>query len=140
MLKNLKIEVYCFQFLCYIFIHELQILSSRNEVHTELVQQVLLFMTQNKHLGMVEVCEFLRPFFNFSILRMPFSDSLSSLFVRQLVSSVASLCCSFPSDALPAFEVLRGCLEYLPLKNSKVSLLEGKVPFSLSAVMAIIFQ
>ncbi|KAL9458356.1 hypothetical protein AB3S75_007260 [Citrus x aurantiifolia] len=97
----------------------IKILSSRNEVHTELVQQVLLFMTQNKHLGMVEVCEFLRPFFNFSILRMPFSDSLSSLFVRQLVSSVASLCCSFPSDALPAFEVLRGCLEYFPLKNSK---------------------
>ncbi|GAY46821.1 protein RST1 [Citrus sinensis] len=97
----------------------IKILSSRNEVHTELVQQVLLFMTQNKHLGMVEVCEFLRPFFNFSILRMPFSDSLSSLFVRQLVSSVASLCCSFPSDALPVFEVLRGCLEYLPLKNSK---------------------
>ncbi|KAH9742397.1 protein RST1 [Citrus sinensis] len=37
----------------------------------------------------------------------------------KLVSSVASLCCSFPSDALPVFEVLRGCLEYLPLKNSK---------------------
>lgn len=144
-LKNLKIEVmqgciYCFQFLCYIFVHELQILSSRNEVHTELVQQVLLFMTQNKRLGMVEVCEFLRPFFNFSILQMPFSDSPSSLFVRQLVSSVASLCCSFPSDALPAFKVLRGCLEYFPLKTSKVSLLEGEVPFSLSEVMAIIFQ
>ncbi|KAK1568532.1 hypothetical protein Q3G72_025587 [Acer saccharum] len=94
-----------------------KILSSRSEVHAELVQQVLLFMVRNKQLGMVEVCEFLRPFFNFSIIRIPFSDSLSSLFVRQLVSSVASLCCSFPDDAMPVFKLLIGCLNYFPQKK-----------------------
>ncbi|KAL5864319.1 hypothetical protein ACOSQ3_001833 [Xanthoceras sorbifolium] len=94
-----------------------KILSSRAEVHAELVQQILQFMVRNKQLGMVEVCEFLRPFFNFSIIRIPFSDALSSLFVRQLVSSVASLCCSFPDDAVPVFMLLIGCLKYFPQKN-----------------------
>ncbi|XP_031286525.1 protein RST1-like isoform X1 [Pistacia vera] len=95
-----------------------KVLSSRTEVQSELVQQVLLFMTQTKQLGMVEVCEFLRPFFNFSILRIPFSDSLSTLFVRQLVTSVSSICCSFPNDAMPVFKLLIGCLKYFPHKNS----------------------
>lgn len=110
------------KFSAIIWVYVLQILSSRSEVHTELVQQVLLFITQNKQLGMVEVCEYLRPFFNFSILRVPFSDNLSSSFVRQLVSSVASLCCSFPNDAIPLLKLLAGCLKNFPLKNIDVSM------------------
>ncbi|XP_044502428.1 protein RST1 isoform X3 [Mangifera indica] len=96
-----------------------KVLSSGIEVHSELVQQVLLFMTQTKQLGMVQVCEFLKPFFNFSILRIPFSDSLSALFARQLVTSVSSICCSFPSDAMPLFKLLIGCLKYFPHRNSE---------------------
>lgn len=106
----------------------------------ELVQQVLLFMMQNKRLGMEEVCEFLRPFFNFSILRMPFSNSMSSLFVKQLVPSVASLCCSFPTDALPVFKLLISCLEYFPRKNSSVSILEWMVSVFSPEMVAVIFQ
>lgn len=100
----------------------LQILSSRTDVHVELVQQILLFMVQNKQLGMVEVCEFLRPLFKFSILRIPFSDSLSSLFVRQLVSSVLSLSCSYPDDTLPIFKLVIGSLKYFQQKESDVSI------------------
>lgn len=40
----------------------LKVLSCRVEVQTELVQQVLIFIMQSKHLGMVEVCEFLLDF------------------------------------------------------------------------------
>ncbi|KAG2714612.1 hypothetical protein I3760_03G035700 [Carya illinoinensis] len=76
-------------------------------------------MAQNKRLGMVEVCEFLRPFLNYSILRIPFLDSSSSLFARHLVSSIASLSCSFPLEAMPILKLLMECTKYLPQKNSE---------------------
>lgn len=93
-----------------------KILSARAEVKSELVRQVLLFMAQNKHYGMVEVCEFLRPFLTFSILQAPFSDS-SSLFVRQLMSSIASFCCTSPNEAMPILRILVSCLKIWPRKN-----------------------
>lgn len=101
----------------------LQILSSRTEVQSELVQQVLLFFGQNRRSGMVEICEFLRPFLNFWILRVPFSNSSSSLFARQLISSMASFCCSFPDEAIPVLKLLIGCLKHASHKNSDVSML-----------------
>lgn len=98
-----------------------QVLSGGTEVHSELVQQVLLFISQNKGSRMVEVCDFLRPFSNFSVLRIAFSDSSASSFVRHLISSTASLCCSFPREAMPVFKLLMGCLRYYPQKNAEVS-------------------
>ncbi|WCJ21056.1 ARM repeat superfamily protein [Euphorbia peplus] len=97
-----------------------KILSIRGDVQSELVQQVLQFMAhrKNKPLGMVQVCDFLRPFLNFSVLRIPFSDSSSSLFARQLISSMASFCCSFPVDAIPVLKLLMASLKLLPHKNS----------------------
>ncbi|KAE8021495.1 hypothetical protein FH972_007379 [Carpinus fangiana] len=94
-----------------------KILLCRSEVQSELMQQVLLFMAQNKQLGMVEVCEFLRPFLNYSILRIPFSDSSSSLFARHLISSMASLCCLFPDEAMQVLELLMKCIKYLARRN-----------------------
>lgn len=85
------------------------------------MQQVLLFTAQNKRLGVKEVCDFLRPFLNFSILRIPFSDSSSSLFARHLISSMASLCCSFPLEAMPILKLLMECAKYLPGGSSEVS-------------------
>ncbi|XP_015576178.1 protein RST1 isoform X1 [Ricinus communis] len=95
-----------------------RILLCRTEVQTELVQQVLLFMAKNMRLGMVKVCEFLKPLAVFSILSIPFSNSTSSLFARQLIPSMASFCCSLPEEALPVLKLLMGCLKYLPHKNS----------------------
>ncbi|KAK4603584.1 hypothetical protein RGQ29_012198 [Quercus rubra] len=96
-----------------------KVLSCRPEVQTELVLQVLLFMAQNKQLGMVAVCEFLRPFLNYFILRIPVSDSSSSLFARHIISSMASLCCSYPLEAMPVFKLLMECIKFLPCKNSE---------------------
>ncbi|XP_028069666.1 protein RST1 isoform X6 [Camellia sinensis] len=94
-----------------------KVLSCRREVQFELVQQVLLLMAQNKRLGMVEVCEFLRPFLNHSILRIPVSNSFS-MFVKDLISSMASMCCSSPLEAMPVFKLLVGCLNYFPCKTA----------------------
>ncbi|CAL5325285.1 unnamed protein product [Camellia sinensis] len=94
-----------------------KVLSCRREVQFELVQQVLLLMAQNKRLGMVEVCEFLRPFLNHSILRIPVSNSFS-MFVKDLISSMASMCCSSPLEAMPVFKLLGGCLNYFPCKTA----------------------
>ncbi|KAJ7014039.1 hypothetical protein NC653_003615 [Populus alba x Populus x berolinensis] len=96
------------------------ILSSRTEVFSlNWFQQVLLFLGQNRRLGMVEICEFLRPFLNFSILRVPFSNSSSSLFARQLISSMAfRFVVSFPDEAIPVLKLLIGCLKHASLKNS----------------------
>ncbi|GMP29346.1 hypothetical protein CsSME_00004489 [Camellia sinensis var. sinensis] len=77
-------------------------------------------MAQNKRLGMVEVCEFLRPFLNHSILRIPVSNSFS-MFVKDLISSMASMCCSSPLEAMPVFKLLGGCLNYFPCKTADVS-------------------
>lgn len=98
-------------------------LSCRVEVQSELLQQVLLFMLQNKHLGMVQVCEFVKPLLDFSIIRLLGSESPSSSFGLQLVSSMASFCCSCPSESMPVLKLLMGCLKYLPHETSEVSLL-----------------
>ncbi|CAI0456219.1 unnamed protein product [Linum tenue] len=95
-----------------------KVLLSRSEVQSDLVQQVLLFMAKSRGLGMDEVCAFLRPLLNFSVLRLPFSDSSSSLFARRLISSVASCCCSFPNEGIAILKLLIDCLKYLPHKTS----------------------
>lgn len=100
-----------------------QVLSCRSEVQSELVQQVLLLMAHNKQLGMVEICEVLRPFLNYSILRIPFSDSSSSIFARDLISSMVSICCSFSLEAIPVFKLLTEGLKYVSFTNSEVSTL-----------------
>jgi len=97
-----------------------QIQSSRVETQTELLHQVSLFVMHNRRLGMVGVCEFLEPFLNFTILRIPLSDSSSSLFARELISSMASLCCSSRHEALPIFRLLMRCLKYIPGNNLEV--------------------
>lgn len=90
------------------------------------MQQVLLFVAKNKHLGMVEICDFLRPFLNYSILRIPFSET-SALFARHLISSMASLCCSIPLEALPVLKMLTYCLVFVPHNNSEVSILATRI-------------
>ncbi|EOA23150.1 hypothetical protein CARUB_v10016560mg [Capsella rubella] len=94
-----------------------RILSSRVETQTELLHQVSLFVMHTRRLGMVGVCEFLEPFLNFAVLRIPLADSSSSLFARELISSMASLCCSSRHEALPIFRLLMRCLKYIPGKN-----------------------
>ncbi|XP_068334570.1 protein RST1 [Pyrus communis] len=95
-----------------------KVLSCRSDAESELVQQVLLFVAKNKQLGMVEICDFLRPFLNYSILRIPFSET-SALFARHLISSTASLCCSIPLEALPVLKMLTDCLVLVPHNNSE---------------------
>lgn len=80
-------------------------------------------MLQNKRLGMVHVCEFLKPLLNFSIIRLLASESSSSSFGLQLVSSLASFCCSFPNESMPVFKLLMGCLKYLPRETSEVGVI-----------------
>ncbi|RDX62949.1 Protein RST1, partial [Mucuna pruriens] len=96
-----------------------RVLLCRPEVQSELLQQVLLFMVQNKQVGMVQVCEFLRPLLNVSIIKLLVSESSSSLFAMQLVSSMVAFCCSFPHESLPVFKLLIGCLKYLPHESSE---------------------
>ncbi|KAM6572330.1 hypothetical protein CsatA_016410 [Cannabis sativa] len=96
-----------------------KVLSSRSEAQSELVQQVLLLLAHHKQLGMVEICDFLRPFLSYSILRIPFSDSASSMFARSLISSMVSLCCSFSLEAISVFKLLTECLQYSLCTNSE---------------------
>lgn len=98
-----------------------QVLVCRAEGGDELVRQVLLFIVKNKQLGMARVCEFLRPFLNYSILRIPFADPSSSLLVTSLLASMASLSCSLLDDVVPLFRLLTGCLRIFPLKNADAS-------------------
>ncbi|KAL5079753.1 hypothetical protein RYX36_008174 [Vicia faba] len=101
------------------YAHIADMLSCRVEVQSELLQQVLLFMLQNKHLGMVQVCEFLKPLLDFPIIRLLGSESPSSSFGLQLVSSMASFCCSCPSESMPVLMLLTECLKYLPHETSE---------------------
>jgi len=106
---------------CDILFNAWQVLLCRPEVQSELLQQVLLFMLQNKQVGMVRVCEFLRPLLNVSIIKLLVSESSSSLFAMQLVSSMVTFCCSFPHESMPVFKLLIECLKYLPHEGSEVS-------------------
>lgn len=98
-----------------------QILSCGAEVQGELVKQVIIFIMKCKHLGMEAVCEFLGPFFNYFIIKVHISSS-SSTFLRNLVSTMAAFCCSFPQEAIPIIKLLTGRLKYFPCKIAEVSL------------------
>lgn len=113
--EKLELEVY------FVFFNEWQVLSCRSEVQSELVQQVLLLMASHKQLGMVEICEFLKPFLNYSILGIPFLDTPSSMFARHLISSMTSFCCLYPSESLPVLKLLTEALKYVPCQNSEAS-------------------
>ncbi|KAK7316466.1 hypothetical protein VNO77_35522 [Canavalia gladiata] len=91
-----------------------KMLLCRSEVQSELLQQVLLFVFQIKQLGMVQVCEFLRPLLNFSIIKFLASESSSSSFAMQLITSMVAFCCSSPQESMPVLKLLTGCLKYLP--------------------------
>ncbi|KAI3997834.1 hypothetical protein MKX01_036304 [Papaver californicum] len=94
----------------------------RIEFKNELVRQVLLFIVTNKNLvGFGKVCEFLKPFLNFVIMRIPFSSSGLDLvsFAKHLISLIASLCCSFFSEAMPIIKLLMECLKYFPRRNTQ---------------------
>lgn len=71
-------------------------------------------------MGMEEVCDFLRPFLNFVVIQMSSSVTMS-LLVRNLLSSVASLCCSFPEDSLPLFKMLMRCCKFIRCNSAEVS-------------------
>lgn len=99
----------------------MQILSRGTEVQAVLVKQVIMFIVKCKHLGMEPVCKFLGPFLSYCIIRIPTSSS-SSAFVRDLVSTMAALCCTFPQEAIPIIKLLTGHVKYFPCKNADVSL------------------
>uniref|UniRef100_A0A1D1Z387 Uncharacterized protein KIAA1797 n=1 Tax=Anthurium amnicola TaxID=1678845 RepID=A0A1D1Z387_9ARAE len=93
-----------------------KVLSSRHEVQEELTRQVLLFIVHNRLVGMEAVSEFIRPFLVFSILMIP-SSAHASMFAKDLVSNLASLSCSLPTEAIAIIRLLTGCLEYFPISN-----------------------
>ncbi|KAL0344028.1 UNVERIFIED_CONTAM: protein RST1 [Sesamum angustifolium] len=99
-----------------------KILSCGTEVQGELVKQVIVFMTKCKHLGMEAICDFLGPFLNYCIVKVP-SSSSSSAFVRNLMSTMAAFCCSFPLEAVPIIKLLTCRLKYFPSNNAEVSLI-----------------
>ncbi|KAG6524249.1 hypothetical protein ZIOFF_014155 [Zingiber officinale] len=94
------------------------VLLCRVEVHQELINQVLLYIVQSKSLGMVTVVVFLRPFLLFSILH---TSSTASSFTRDLISSIVSILCSFPSESIAILKLLVGCLKYFPHTNDEES-------------------
>lgn len=106
----------------------LQVLSTQTEAQGELLHQMLLFIVQNKTIGFAKTLKFLQPFLTFSVLKIPFSIS-SSAFARQLISSLAALSCSFPSEAVPIIKVAMGCLKYFPHRNVEVSALVFEVMY-----------
>ncbi|KAJ0962529.1 hypothetical protein J5N97_027651 [Dioscorea zingiberensis] len=95
-----------------------KVLSCRVEVQDELIQQVLLFIVNNKSAGMEAVSQFLRPFLLFSIIRIPFLASLDS-FARDLISSLASLSCSLGSEGVGILRLITSCLKYFRHNNQE---------------------
>ncbi|KAG2312620.1 hypothetical protein Bca52824_024177 [Brassica carinata] len=75
------------------------ILSCRVETQTNIFHQVSLFVMRTRKL-MVGIHPRL-------------------CFVREFVSSMASLCCSCRHEALPVFRLLMWCRKYVPGKNSE---------------------
>ncbi|XP_011098433.1 protein RST1 [Sesamum indicum] len=95
-----------------------KILSCGIEVQGELVKQVIIFMTKCKHLGMEAVCDFLGPFLNYCIVKVPTSSS-SFAFVRNLMSTMAAFCCSFPLEAVPIIKLFTRRFKYFPSNNAE---------------------
>ncbi|XP_058102922.1 protein RST1 isoform X2 [Magnolia sinica] len=117
-----------------------KVLSSQAEAQAELVQQVLLFISQNMSMGFARISEFLRPFLMFSVLRIPFSVSSSS-FVKQLISSMASVSCSFPLEGMLIIKLLAGCLKYFPRNNpEELKYLICSTEYLVDASMVILKQ
>ncbi|GJR02144.1 armadillo-like helical domain-containing protein, partial [Tanacetum coccineum] len=60
-----------------------------------------------------------RPFSNFVVIQMS-SSATMSLFARNLLSSVASLCCSFSEDSLPVFKMLTRCCKFIRCNSAEL--------------------
>ncbi|KAF6157441.1 hypothetical protein GIB67_004379 [Kingdonia uniflora] len=91
-----------------------KVVSSRIEARSEVVQQVLLVVQEGRKLGFSGVCEFLRRFLNYAVLGSEFE------FTRGLVSSIASLACSFEyEEAIVILKLLNGCLKYCKHDNAE---------------------
>ncbi|CAA0828535.1 Protein RST1 [Striga hermonthica] len=95
-----------------------KVLCYGTEIQGGLVKQVIMLIMKCKHLGMEAVCDFLGPFLNYSITKVPVASS-SSAFVRELVSTMAAFCCSFPQEAIPIMKMLTRCLSFFPCKNAE---------------------
>ncbi|CAN1347173.1 Protein RST1 [Linum perenne] len=102
-----------------------KILLCRSEVQPELVLQVLMFMANDRGLGMIDACEFLRPLLNFSVLnsvsliKPALSEELVLMFpVLNLMSSTSK---SVKAAASGLIGVVENCLVHL-LKESNPGL------------------
>ena len=105
--------------------HLWQVLSSRSEAPGELRRQVIFFILQNTSGNMEVVLEFIRPFVIFSILSIQSSVRYST-FSKDMMSDLASLCCSLSTEALGIVRLLTGCLRYFPMESDEV-LLRGVI-------------
>ncbi|EPS60883.1 hypothetical protein M569_13918, partial [Genlisea aurea] len=95
-----------------------KVLCCGAEAQRELVKQVIIFIRNCSHLGIETVIDFLRPFLNFSIIKVPSSIS-NMAFFPNLVDVLAAFCCSFPLQAIAILKLLAGCFKYFPCKNAE---------------------
>ncbi|KAF3786721.1 RST1 protein [Nymphaea thermarum] len=93
----------------------IKVLSCRNETQSEIMQQVILFVSEHLHERVSDTALFVRPFIMFTLLEDHFS--VKSTFARQLVSCISSLSCSILPQGISLFKILVECMGYIYWKN-----------------------
>ena len=91
----------------------LKVFVSRAETHTELLQQVILFVAEVNFTNYTDFAQFLRPLLTYTMIQNSLSIAYTC-FAQRLHSLLVSLSCTHPSQGLWIFRILVECITFYP--------------------------
>ena len=86
---------------------------SRDETHTELLQQVILFVAEVNFTNYTDFAQFLRSLLTYTMIQNSVSTAYTC-FAQRLHSLLVSLSCTHPSQGLWIFKILVECITFYP--------------------------
>ena len=98
----------------------LKVFVSRAETHTELLQQVILFVAEVNFTNYIDFAQFLRSLLTYTMIQNSVSTAYSC-FAQHLHSLLVSLSCTHPSQGLWIFRILVECITFYPQQTAEVS-------------------
>lgn len=96
----------------------LKVFVSRVEAHTELLQQVILFVAEVNFTNYIDLAQFLRPLMTYTMMRISVSTAYTC-FAQRLHSLLVSLSCTHPSQGLWIFRILVECIKFYPQRTAE---------------------
>ncbi|XP_057823023.2 protein RST1 isoform X2 [Cryptomeria japonica] len=96
----------------------IKVFASRVEAHTELLQQVILFVAEVTFTSYADFALFLSPLLTYTAMQIS-TSTRHTFFFQSLHSHLASLSCTHLSQGLSIFRILVECIQYYPRESTE---------------------